>query len=102
MERERIRTQRPNSITKDRSPQMDRVEKKMQELAEALYALDGWPEEGTHAPMGEPIYELTMFVETRRSGDQGEQRHPGTQLLFRWWPEHFVPPESKVVAPYTE
>lgn len=100
MDRDRIRTHLPNSITKGRSPQSDRIEEKMQELAEALYGLDGWPMQGTHGPDHEPIYEVTMFVETRRAGNHGEMRHPGTQLLFRWWPEHFVPPESKVVIPY--
>ena len=96
----KIRTHMPNTITKGRSPETDLVEQKMQELAKALYALPGWPMEGTHGPSPEHIYEVTILLETRRTGNHGEQRHPGTQMLFRWWPEHFVPPEAKVVIPY--
>jgi hypothetical protein len=93
----RIRTHLPNSITKNRSPQMNIAEEKMNDLINTLMYLPGWPEQGTHGPAPEFPLEVTMIVETTRAGDMGEMRHPGTTMLFRWWPDHRIPPESKPV-----
>ena len=86
-----------NSVTDGRDPCTDQVNEAMNQLADSLLGLTGWPTEGTHGPSHEKIVDITMMVETTRSGDHGEQRHPGHTIIFRWWPEYFVPPESKVV-----
>jgi hypothetical protein len=100
---DRIETRPFNSITKGRSFEMDRVEEAMEALMQAMMMLPGWPELGNHGPIPDYASEITLIVETTGGPwDHGRQRHPGTEMVFRWWPDGFVPPESQVAVPYDE